>query len=84
MRLDGITRMSPKKQEIIRRRILKAAESLKGRLPEHPRHPKGRNPYAHVPKVIKSASGGTSYKDLPDEAFGCVMLLIQYCEDNPF
>jgi len=76
--------MTPKNQEIIRQKILEAAESLVGRLPDHPRHPKGRNPYAHIPKVIKDAAGGVSYKDLPDEAFDYIMELIQYCEDNPF
>ena len=76
--------MSPEKKQLIRMRILEAAERLAGRLPDHPRHPAGRNPFAHIPKVIKDATGGTSYQDLPDEAFETVMELIQYCEDNPF
>jgi hypothetical protein len=76
--------MNPENQKIIRQRILEVAENLVGKLPEHPRHPKGRNPYAHIPKVIKDATGGISYKDLPDEMFNDVMQLIQYCEDNPF
>ena len=63
---------------------MEAAGNLKDKLPDHPKHPQGRNPYAHIPKVIKDAAGGVSYKDLPDEAFGYVMELIQYCEDNPF
>ena len=76
--------MSPEKQKIVRERILEAAKNLEGKLPEHPRHPAGRNPYAHIPKVIKDSTGGMSYKELPDEAFESVMLLIQYCEENPF
>ena len=76
--------MSPDKQKIIRERILEAAGKLEGKLPDHPKHPMGRNPYAHIPKVIKHASGGVSYKDLPDAAFNLVLQLIQYCEDNPF
>ena len=76
--------MSPEKQKLIQERILRAAVKLEGNLPDSPRHPRGRNPYAHIPAVIKSATGGTSYKDLPDEAFDLVMQLIQHCEDNPF
>lgn len=76
--------MSPEKQKIIRQRILEAADNLKDKLPSHPAHPTGRNSYAHIPKVIKDASGGVSYKDLPDEAFETIIQLIKYCEENPF
>ena len=34
--------------------IQEAGDYLKGQLPEHPNHPKGRNPYAHVALCIKS------------------------------
>ena len=34
--------------------IQEAGDYLKGQLPEHPNHPKGRNPYAHVAICIKS------------------------------
>jgi hypothetical protein len=70
--------------QLIRERIIAAAWVLKDKLPDHPAHPSGRNAYAHIPKVIKDAAGGTSYKDLPDEAFDYIMELIQYCEENPF
>ena len=76
--------MSPEKNQKIRKRILEAAEKLEGRLPTHPAHPNGRNPYAHIPKVIKDACGGISYKEMPDEAFESILELIQYCEENPF
>ena len=82
--LDKIVYMNNENCEKIRCRILEAAESLKGRLPPHPSHPLGRNPYAHIPKVIKDAANGISYKELPDEAFDDIMKLIQYCEENPF
>ena len=38
---------------------------LVGKLPDHPNHPKGRNPYAHVALRVKTHFG-LSYKDLPD------------------
>ena len=40
--------------------------SLIDRLPDHPNHPNGRNPYAHVASKIKNRFG-KGYKDLPDE-----------------
>jgi hypothetical protein len=37
-----------------------------GQLPDHPNHPKGRNPYAHVAICVKDHFNA-SYKDIPDE-----------------
>ena len=34
--------------------IQSAGDELKGKLPEHSSHPKGRNPYAHVALEIKN------------------------------
>ena len=31
-----------------------AGDYLHGQLPDHPNHPKGRNPYAHVAICVKS------------------------------
>ena len=42
--------------------IQEAGDYLQGQLPEHPNHPKGRNPYAHVAICIKSKFNN-SYKD---------------------
>ena len=39
-----------------------------GKLPEHPNHPKGRNPYAHVALKVKDRFG-CSYKDIADEKY---------------
>lgn len=75
--------MSPEKNQEVRKRIVEAADNLKGKLPEHQKHPMGRNPYAHIPKVIKDLMG-ESYLKLPDEAFEDVMVIIDYCEKNPF
>ena len=54
--------MSPDNQEKIRERILEAAKALKGKLPDHPKHPQGRNAYAHIPKVIKDAAGANFWQ----------------------
>ena len=39
---------------------------LINKLPDHPNHPNGRNPYAHVALKVKNKFG-KSYKYLPDE-----------------
>ena len=37
--------------------IQKTGDELKEKLPEHPSHPKGRNPYAHIALEIKNHFG---------------------------
>ena len=41
-------------------------DSLINKLQDHPNHPNGRNPYAHVALKVKNKFG-KSYKYLPDE-----------------
>ena len=60
--------MSPEKRKILWREILLAGDYLKNILPNHPSHPKGRNPYAHVALEIKNKFK-KSYKDIPDEEY---------------
>ncbi len=62
--------------------ILKAGDFLKGKLPKHPNHPKGRNPYAHVALEIKNEFK-CSYKDLPDDQYEKILDYIKYLKENP-
>ena len=48
--------------------IQEADDYLLGQLPDHPKHPKGRNSYAHVAICVKDHFNA-SYKDIPDEKF---------------
>ena len=75
--------MNKVNKRLVRERIKEAGKILEGKLPESPKHPKGRNPYAHIPKVIKSVMG-ESYTKLPDETLSIVMEIIDHCENNPF
>jgi hypothetical protein len=75
--------MTKKNQKLILEAIREAASNLTGMLPDSSRHPKGRNPYAHIPKVIATILG-SSYKELDDEYFETVMVIIKHCEENPF
>ena len=62
--------------------IQEAGDFLKGQLPDHPNHPKGRNPYAHVAICIKKKFNVT-YKEIPDESFNEVVNFIEYLKKNP-
>ena len=62
--------------------ILSAGDYLKNKLPNHPNHPKGRNPYAHVALEIKNKFN-ESYKDIPDEKIILVLEHIEYLKKNP-
>jgi hypothetical protein len=62
--------------------IQEAGLYLRGQLPNHPNHPKGRNPYAHVAICIKDHFDST-YKDIPDEKFDEVVKYIEFLKHNP-
>jgi len=74
--------MSPDKARIIWRRIQEAGDYLQGQLPDHPNHPKGRNPYAHVAICIKDKFQMT-YKDINDNKFDEVVQYIEFLKKNP-
>ena len=62
--------------------IKEAGDYLQGQLPEHPNHPKGRNPYAHVALAVKEEFNVT-YKEIPDEKFDEVVKYIEFLKQNP-
>ena len=62
--------------------IQEAGDFLKNKLPNHPNHPKGRNPYAHVALCIKTKFN-KSYKDIDDVKFDEVVDYIEYLKNNP-
>ena len=62
--------------------IQEAGDYLDNKLPDHPNHPKGRNPYAHVAICIKNKFG-LSYKDIADEELQNVLNYIEFLKKNP-
>ena len=62
--------------------IQEAGDYLEGQLPEHPNHPRGRNPYAHVALCVKEKFN-SSYKDIPDDQFEEAIKYIEYLKKNP-
>ena len=62
--------------------IQETGDFLKGKLPDHPNHPKGRNPYAHVAIEVKNHFG-VSYKDIPNEKYDEVINYLKKLKENP-
>ena len=62
--------------------IQATGDELVGKLLDHPNHPKGRNPYAHVALEVKNNFGMT-YKDIPDEKYKDVINYIEFLKQNP-
>ena len=61
--------------------IQQSGNELIGKLPDHPNHPKGRNPYAHVALEIKTYFQMT-YKDIPDEKYNDVVKYLVFLKQN--
>ena len=74
--------MNDEKARQLWKLIQEAGDYLKGQLPDHPNHPKGRNPYAHVSLGIKEKFNA-SYKDIEDEKFDEVVKYISFLKENP-
>ena len=62
--------------------IQEAGDYLYSKLPDHPNHPKGRNPYAHIALCVKNKFG-LSYKDIPDDKYQKVIEYIHFLKKNP-
>ena len=74
--------MSPEKTSKLWKIIQEAGDYLQEALPDHPNHPKGRNPYAHVAICVKSKFNA-SYKDIEDEKFDEIVSYINFLKENP-
>ena len=74
--------MSPDNARKLWSLIQEAGDYLQGQLPNHPNHPKGRNPYAHVAICVKNKFQ-MSYKDIDDNKFGEVVEYIEFLKKNP-
>ncbi len=74
--------MSPEIQKLIYEAAVKAGDELKGKLPPHPFHPKGRNAHAHVFERLKSRLG-KSYKECDDSEAPKILNMIEWYANNP-
>ena len=74
--------MSPENSSRLWKIIQEAGDVLKNKLPDHPNHPSGRNPYAHVAICVKEKFKNT-YKDIDDCRFDEVVNYINFLKKNP-
>ena len=74
--------MTPENSQKLWKIIQEAGDYLEGQLPEHPNHPKGRNPYAHIALSIKNRFK-VSYKDIDDSKLKDVLNYIEALKKNP-
>ena len=74
--------MKPENSQKLWKIIQEAGDYLQGQLPEHPNHPKGRNPYAHIALSIKNRFK-VSYKDIDDTKLKEVLNYIEALKKNP-
>ena len=74
--------MTPENSQKLWKIIQEAGDYLQGQLPEHPNHPKGRNPYAHIALSIKNKFN-VSYKDIDDSKLKEVLNYIEALKKNP-
>ena len=74
--------MTPENSQLLWKIIQEAGDYLEGKLPEHPNHPKGRNPYAHIALSIKNKFN-VSYKDIDNSKLKDVLNYIEALKKNP-
>tara|TARA_B100001287_G_C22401828_1_gene398225 strand:- start:52 stop:279 length:228 start_codon:yes stop_codon:yes gene_type:complete len=74
--------VSPENSSRLWKIIQEAGDDLKNKLPDHPNHPGGRNPYAHVAICVKEKFKNT-YKDIDDCRFDEVVNYINFLKKNP-
>lgn len=73
--------MKQELRERLHKIVLEAADKCKGRLPDHPKHPYGRIPVAHIYDVIKGIMEKPA-KDCRDHRFDEILEIIQFCVDH--
>ena len=74
--------MNKENQNLISKSVGSGGDILQPLLPPSPRHPKGRNAYAHIWLCIKNKFG--TYRELPDEKVSEIIAYIEYLVANPF
>ena len=74
--------MTPENASKLWKMIQEAGDYLDGKLPDHPNHPKERNPYAHVALCVKNKFK-LSYKDIPNNLYDDVVNYIEQLKENP-
>lgn len=67
---------------VLHRYAIAAAKALEGKLPDHPAHPYGRIPIAHIYDVIIRVMGCPA-KECNDNRYDDLIKIINFCRDYP-
>lgn len=62
--------------------VVESAKALEGKLPDHPAHPYGRIPIAHIYDVIKRVMGRPA-KECSNDRYDDLIKIVEFCRDNP-
>jgi hypothetical protein len=73
--------MNKENLKLIHNKITSIADDLKKRLPDHPAHPRGRIPVAHVYTVIQAVFGKRC-KDIRDVRLEEVLKVVDFCHEH--
>ena len=74
--------MNKENRALIHSKVVQAASMIEGKLPDHPAHPHGRIPIAHIYDVIKRVMGVPA-KECRDSRFDDIIKISEFCRDNP-
>lgn len=75
------SRMRTDLREILHKKVIEAAAKIDGKLPEHPSHPYGRIPVAHIYHVIQSVMEKPA-RYCSDDRFDEIIEIIDFCVEN--
>lgn len=67
-------------RNIVHTHVRQAAKKIEGLLPDHPAHPEGRNPMAHIYSVIQAVMGYPA-KECSNDRVEDILNIIQDCVD---
>ena len=73
--------MNDAKKKYLWKLIQSTGDYLINKLPDHPNHPSGRYPYAHVALKVKNKFRST-YKNLLDEKYGEIVKYLNLIKKN--
>lgn len=73
--------MSPELRDRLHTTVQQAAKLCEGRLPDHPNHPQGRIPIAHIYDVIQGVMEVPA-RECRDCRFEEILQIVQFCVDN--
>jgi hypothetical protein len=73
--------MTPELRERLHKYVQEAAKQCEGRLPDHPSHPHGRIPIAHIYDVIQGIMEKPA-RECRDSRYDEILEIVKFCVDH--